>query len=81
MAAFKRYRFYEALIKNDTGLPDTVTCAVQDEALQLFLGCSDGTVICLHADLSLKATLPSHAGPVHAIACYDVGDCGGIGRV
>ncbi|KAL6781149.1 VPS11 [Auxenochlorella protothecoides x Auxenochlorella symbiontica] len=71
MAAFKRYRFYDALIKNDTGLPDTVTCAVQDEALQLFLGCSDGTVICLHADLSLKATLPSHAGPVHAIACYD----------
>lgn len=64
---FKLHRFFTAETREAPAPPAHVACTATGGG-GTWLGCADGTVVCLASDLSLQASFQAHHGPVHALA-------------
>ncbi|KAI3427097.1 hypothetical protein D9Q98_007036 [Chlorella vulgaris] len=66
-AGFKRFRFFGTETREGVPTPADVSCSTAGGTL-LWLGCKDGTVLCLASDLSLQGSFTAHQGTVHGLA-------------
>lgn len=64
---WRRFKFFDEVRYPEASLPDGVTasCSGQDE--EVWLGCSDGLVVCLDRELSVKVTFPAFRSRVHCL--------------
>ena len=63
---FKKFRFWSSEARDGPPTPDNVSCTAAGGG-SVWLGCEDGTVVCLGSDLSLQASFQAHQGRLHGL--------------
>ena len=69
--AWRKFRFFDDdRSRSGTALPENVACTCAGADGTLWLGCTDGVILCLGRDLAVAASFPAHKAAVLHL-CYD----------
>ena len=64
---WKKFNFFDEERRTDAPFPEGVTTACSGIDDDIWLGCSDGLLVCLDKDLAIKVTFPGFKGTVHHV--------------
>lgn len=77
--AWRKFRFFdEDRTRSGAAIPENVACTCAGADGTLWLGCTDGVILCLGRDLAVAASFPAHKATVLHL-CYDQGKLLSVG--